>query len=122
MTDHRDRQGGSAAEAGGAPAGLWFDRGAGDQGERVRRNRAVRAAGSITRNPPRGASGEKRQKRNLVSAFVSVRIIQLVAVLAAIVVFYVAFRLGLVVGTRKPGVCSLPFILCASRVPRPGRT
>jgi len=82
------------AELNRAPIWNEPDRGAGDQGERLRRNRAVRAAGNSPRNLSRGASGQKRQKRNLVSAFVSVRIIQLLAVLAAIVVFYVAFRLG----------------------------
>ena len=70
------------------------DRGAADQGGYARRNRAVRAAGNSQRNPSRGTSGKRRQKRNLVSAFVSVRIIQLLTVLAAIVVFYVAYRLG----------------------------
>ena len=70
------------------------DRGADDRGGYARRNRAVRAAGKSQRNPSRGASGKRRQKRNLGSAFVPVRIIQLLAVLAAIVVFYVAYRLG----------------------------
>ena len=70
------------------------DRGADDRGQCARRNRAVRAAGKSQRNPSRGASGKRRQKRNLGSAFVSVRIIQLLAVLAATVVFYVAYRLG----------------------------
>ena len=70
------------------------DRGPDDQGESARRIRALRATGNGQRNPSGGASGQKRQKRNLISPLIAVRIIELLIVLFGTVIFYLAYRLG----------------------------